>query len=85
MVIELSKLSETEWKKILPPSVHSLTHTHRWPLIHFGNLRENLPSIIPTWIELWGGGASILRWSLDPNGSSPPVGNIMALCAEKSH
>ena len=53
VMIELSKLSETEWEKILLPSVHSLTHTHKWPLIHFGNLRENLPSIIRTKKEVW--------------------------------
>ena len=52
VVIKLSKLSEIEWNKILFPSVYSLTHTHKWPLIHFGLLRENLPCIIPTWIEL---------------------------------
>ena len=55
MVIELSsKLSETEWEKILLPSVHSLTHTHthKWPMIHFENLREYLSGIIPTWNEV---------------------------------
>ena len=52
VVIELSKLSETEGEKILPPSVHSLTHTHKGPLIHFGHLRENLPSIIRTYLEV---------------------------------
>ena len=53
VMIELSKLSETAWETILLPSVHSLTHTHKWPLIYFGNLRENCPSIIRTYPEVW--------------------------------
>ena len=51
-MIELSKLSETAWEIILLPSVHSLTHTHKWPLIDFGNLRENRLSLIQTYQEV---------------------------------